>query len=132
MPDRKPEPDWGHTAAIILGNANASPAGPGSGACVMIIYDPTAYESFREACRRSGQDPETDPTMQLIHQPDRELFLQACGLLTELAPFLGLALMSVESKQRYEPAILAGLTPTATLAEVVWTHNGCKAAFGMN
>ena len=129
-------PAWHRTAAVLVGNPDA-PRKPGAGslpgACALIIYDPEGYAAFREECLRQGQDPETDPTMQLIHEPDRPTFLRLCAHLAEIAPFLGLALMTVETRNKvYENPVPDGLTPTQTLAEIVWSDAGCKAAFGLN
>ena len=129
-------PAWHRTAALLVGNPNApSPpgAGPLPGACTLIVYDPEGYQAFREECLRDGQDPEKDPTMQILHEPDRPAFLRLCAVLAEMCLFQGLALMTVETRNKvYENPVPDGLMPTATLAEVVWAESGVKAAFGIN
>lgn len=129
-------PAWHRTAAVLLGNPDA-PSRPGAGslpgACTLIVYDPEGYQSFREECLRHGEDPEKDPTMQILHEPDRQAFLRLCAALAEIAPFLGLALITVETRNKvYENPIPDGLIPPATLAQVVWADSGVKAAFGIN
>lgn len=77
--------------------------------------------------------PETDPGVQILHEPDRNAFLEICEVMTRMAPILGLTIMAVEKKnENYEVETIGGLTPTETLAEVIWGKNGYKATFGLN
>lgn len=52
-----------------------NPTDPGSreGAGSLVVYDQEVYEVFRDQCVRKGKNPETDPTVQILHQQDRTL-----------------------------------------------------------
>ena len=112
-----------------------NPTHPGAcdGPCSLVVFDQEVYEVFRDQCISKGKNPETDPSVQILHEPDRPAFLEICEVMTRLAPILGLTIMAVEKKNAdYDAETISGLTPTETLAEVPWGKNGYKAAFGLN